>query len=429
MASKKSDPARVERDVAGRGAPLLVPRSWVVILGVLLLLPWLAVGGLYFFRAGGAEPEARTEEPGDPTSDAKSGPWGTLTLVPIVISPPLEFVSIDWGPVQPPRWFFPGATPDTVGRLLTAAGVAGSDVARLQAAARQEPRISGVVLLPDAQWVRGLPLETRGRIYSELAKSGLNFDQAQAFRYRGATPEDWLGHAVISPATRELVRPFIYREGEYLHFADVELIRSEISDQEELRRLSKALLRQPTFIVKLEVENPPEVESLAEYWGRGGRRTDIRPLLESVAGAGPDRSIDIVHLLPAFARNFLYRYPKLSAADFERPVLANCLWSSLNFFEAHPVDRYLDVDVALETLKQEYYVIENGFELGDVVAFLDEDGDIFHAAVYLAADLLFSKNGTSPMAPWSIMSIDDVKGYYRSRSANPRLIVHRKNGF
>jgi hypothetical protein len=51
---------------------------------------------------------------------------------------------------------------------------------------------------------------------------------------------------------------------------------------------------------------------------------------------------------------------------------------------------------------------------------------MFHAAVYIADDLVFSKNGISSMSPWTLMSIDDVKAYYKSSSENPRLIFHRK---
>jgi hypothetical protein len=346
-----------------------------------------------------------------------------------VISPPLELVSVDWGPVRVPVWFLPGVGTGQVRELLTAAGVPGEDASRLAASARPEPRISGVVLAPDPGWVRGLPTEVRARLYATLARTGLNEDQAQAFRYKGPSAEAWLGSSLISPRTRQLVEPLLYREGDYLHFADVELVRAEIQNPDELRRLAKGLLRQPTVIVKLTVGDASSVGALADYWGRGGRRTDVRPLLESVAGAGPDGSIDIAHLLPVLARDYLYRYPRLTAADFDRPVLANCLWTALNFFEPHPDDRFLDVNTALSTLKQDYYVVEDEFELGDIVAFLDADGNIFHAAVYVADDLVFSKNGTSPMAPWTIMSLDDLKGYYRTRSESPRLIYHRRHDY
>jgi hypothetical protein len=166
-----------------------------------------------------------------------------------------------------------------------------------------------------------------------------------------------------------------------------------------------------------------------EYWGRGGRRTEIRPLLESAAGGGADRFIDVVHLLPPFAQNHLYCYPKLSAGDLDRPAVVNCLWTSLNFFNPKPDDRFLDTAVALKALKEDYFIVESDFELGDIVAFLDEEGNIFHAAVYIAGDLVFSKNGISAMAPWTLSSLDDVKGYYRWRSENPRLIVHRRKDF
>ena len=161
-------------------------------------------------------------------------------------------------------------------------------------------------------------------------------------------------------------------------------------------------------------------------WGRGGRRTDIRPLLESIAAAESDGSIDIVHLLPAFARERLYRYPLLTALDLNRPALANCLWTALNFFNLVPDDRYLDVQAAIDRLQRDYYLVENGLELGDVTVLLDERGVIYHAVVHLADNLVFTKNGTSPMAPWVILPLDTVVDYYRLRSETPRLLHHRR---
>jgi len=219
----------------------------------------------------------------------------------------------------------------------------------------------------------------------------------------------------------------IYSDGDFLLFADPEAIRSQVQDAEELRRLAKTLLRQPTLLVELAIKDDSEVAGLADYWGRGGRRTDLRPILESVAEKGPDRSIDIFHLLPTLARNHLYRYPRLTAADLDKPLIANCLWTALNFFSARPDDRFLDVNVALNTLKRDYFIVETGFQLGDIIVFLDQNGNLFHVVVYLADGLVFTKNGTSPMAPWVITTLDQVKGYYRSRSSNPRLIYHRRN--
>jgi hypothetical protein len=236
----------------------------------------------------------------------------------------------------------------------------------------------------------------------------------------------WLGTKLISPHTRRLVEPLLYRDGGYLLFSDVALVRSEVGGDDELRRLGKALCRQPTVIARLSVGRTANLDSLVEYWGRGGRDSEVRPLLESIAGSGSGQFVDIVNLLPAFARNRLYHYPKLSGGDVGKPTIANCLWTCLNFFLPNPDDRFLDDAFALKTLKEDYFVVENDFELGDIVALLDEEGNLFHAAVYIADDLVFTKNGASRMTPWMLMSLGDVKGFYRWRSANPRLVFHRR---
>lgn len=402
---------------------LAVPRRWLVVLIAILMAPWIALAALWI------KPVKKSgTEIGDsmPVKAARAGKWGNLTLVPIVISPPMELVFTDYGLMPRPTWFFPGVDAERVARMLQSAGVPDADVQRLRAGVRFEPRISGVVLEPDAAWVRSLAPRTRAGIYRLLARSGLNRDQERAFRYPGANPAAWLSPSLISSHTRELIEPLIYRDGGYMLFADVELIRAEIGSGDEMRRLSKALFQQPTVIARLSVDNAADLDALVEYWGRGGRRTEIRPLLESVAGGSADRFIDVIHLLPPFARDHLYCYPKLSAADLDRPEFANCLWTSLNFFLPNPDDRFMKDDIALKTIKEDYFVVESDFELGDIVVFLDEKGNLFHAAVYIADNLLFSKNGISAMAPWTLMSLDDVKGYYRWRSENPRLIFHRR---
>jgi hypothetical protein len=423
MASKKNDNSK------GVHTPVTywaIPRPWIIALMAVLIVTWFGIAAIWLRAVNHSSPEV---ENAAPAMETHTGKWGNIKQVPIVISPPMELVFTDWGLMRKPTWFFPGVNVGMVAQLLRSAGISADDAERVRAGSRPDSRIAGVVFEPDPAWVRALPAETRTRIYRLLARSVLNVDQTQAFRFRGENPEAWLGSALISSHTRQLVEPLIYRDGSYMLFSDIELIRAEIGSEDELRRLGKALSRQPTVIAQLSVNRPEDVDSLVEYWGRGGRRTEIRPLIESIAKGGADRSIDVIHLLPSFAQNHLYCYPKLSAADIDRPTVVNCLWTSLNFFSQHSDDRFLDAAVSIKTLKEDYFIVETDFELGDIFAFLDEKGDIFHAAVFIADDLVFSKNGISAMAPWTLTSIDDVKGYYRWRSENPRLIVHRRKNF
>jgi len=403
----------------------VVPRGWLVAISVILVLPWLVAAGVYGYRSRVVAAPASEPAPADPSIPAPAGPWGRLVTTPIIVSPPVEYVPRNWGPDVATSWTIPATTPDEFVRFLSAAGFAADDIGRLQSGARRDARSGGFVVAPEGAFVRGLAPEIRRRLYLGMMKSRLDTDQPTPFRFYGDSLEQWLG-PLVSPQTRERVAPYVYREGGFMYFADIDLVRREITDPTELQRLAKGLNRQATLLVEVQVDKTSDISAIAEYWGRGGRRTDIRPLLESLAESGGHRAIDISHLLPSLAREHLYRYPRLTVADYEKPLLANCLWTALNFFDVTPDDRLLDVQVALETLKRDYYIVHDGIQLGDVVAFSDREGNLFHAAVYLAGDLVFGKNGVTPMAPWSILPLERLKGHYVEDSDDWQVTYHRK---
>ncbi|HSW40653.1 MAG TPA: hypothetical protein VLL97_14305 [Acidobacteriota bacterium] len=423
MAAKKTTDSRSDPGLPGLRA---IPQRWLVVMATLFLVPWILIAAIWLKPAGSTVIDTGTP---DPFITTRTGSWGQLALMPIVISPPMELVFTDWGFMRRPTWFFPGADADMVSQALQSAGVSASDAARLGAQARFEPRIRGVILSPETAWVRSLTPETRARIYRVLAGSELNVDQSQAFRFRGTRLEEWLSPDLVSPRIRQIIQPLVYRHGSHMFFSDVSLVQAEINSDDELRRLGKALLQQPTLMAYITITREDDINMLVEYWGRAGRRTEIRPLLESLARSGPNESMDITHLLPPFAQEHLYRYPQLSPAELQKHTVANCLWTALNFFRPEPDDRFMDDATAIRTLREDYYIVESEFQLGDIVAFLDETGNLFHAAVHIADDLVFSKNGTSVLAPWVLMSLDDVKDYYRWHSEDIRLVYHREIGF
>ena len=349
--------------------------------------------------------------------EALVGPWGELIVTPIVISPPLEYLSRNLVAARPPQWAFPNTTARNVGAFLTASGLDPAAVEELLDTARPLVNAEGILLTPDPELVRALTPATRSRIYLELGKSALNTAQDFAFRYYARTADEWLGRVPVSERTRALVTPLLYAHGDFLFFADFDLVRREIEDPDEIQRLHKRLLRQHASIVSLQIPHPDDLDRIVEYWGRGGRRLDIRPLLESLAEDGDGNAIDITHLLPTFVRQHLYRYPRVTPEELSRPLLANCFWTALNFFNTTPDDRYLDENVAIATLKRDYYYVYDNYQLGDVIVLADADGTVFHAAVYLAGGLIFGKNGASALAPWSILPLSHLEGHYAEERA------------
>jgi hypothetical protein len=349
-------------------------------------------------------------------------PAGTLATVPIVISPPIEQIPRNWGPITGPEWYVRAANARELETYLATSGLTPADVRVIRETARQLDNET-IVVTPPVELVRRLSPEVRAGLYLPLMHDERNRVHFEAYRYAGTTVEEWLGQAPVSAETLRLVEPLVYRHTGFLYFADIDLIRDQLEDG-ELQRLVKGLLRHSTVLLKLSVENQARIPDIIEYWGRGGRRTDIRPLIESVAETG--EQIDVSHLLPPLAREHLYRYPRVTAADLYRPALNNCFWTALNFFNVEPDDRHLELDHALNSLKSDYYVVHNDLQLGDIVAFLDDNFDVFHVAVYLADGYVFSKNGLSSLAPWTILPLDDLKGHYFQFAQNWRLTFHRR---
>jgi hypothetical protein len=331
-------------------------------------------------------------------------------------------------------------TGDELEALLVSFGLTREDATRLRNNARAATPVPGLFVVPDPALVARLTPEVRAKVYLWLGRSALsgyteapiNFDQVSSYRFFGESIDEWL-NAPLSVDTRRLVEPYIYRQNGFMYFADIEQVRSRIGSADELQRLAKRLLRHSTLLVYLRVpadSSDEELDALAEYWGRGGRRTDLRPLFESLRSERPidglRRAIDVSHLLPPLAREHLYRYPRPSVGDLERPLLANCLWTVLNFFNTEPDDRYLDPAVSMTALKSDYYIVQDNFQLGDVVAFSDSRGTLVHVAVYLAGDLLFSKNGTTALSPWSILPLDRFKGHYVEYADDWKITYHRR---
>ena len=394
---------------------LLVALSWLVLAS-------LSSRGSVMSAASANRAAAAPATATRPLTEERH-PWGQLTVTPIIISPPLEYLPPNWGPIQPLRWYFDGTTRPQLEKFLVSAGVAEPDAVRLLASARSDAQ--SVVVEPDPEFVRGLAPGVRAAIYLQLTKSPRNSRQLNAFRFYASSRDAWLAGAPISPRTRQLVEPLIYTIGDFVYFADIDLIRPAMNDAAERQRLAKRLLREATMLVKLQID-PDQVASAVEYWGRGGRRTDIRPLLESIGSSGGDNSIDIIHLLPALPREHLYRYPRLTLADLEKPGLADCFWTALNFFNADPDDRYLKTDYAIERLKRDYFIVQDELQLGDIAAFVTPAGGIFHVAVYLADGLVFGKNGTSPVSPWTILPMDRLRNYYPEHADHWQVVFYRR---
>src|SRR5262249_5670240 len=96
----------------------------------------------------------------------------------------------------------------------------------------------------------------------------------------------------------------------------------------------------------------------------------------------------------------------------------DCVWTSLNFFNEQPDDRLADPGYTQKLIAQEYEKVVTP-RFGDIAVLLTPSKQSIHAAVYLADDLLFTKNGFSATQPWMLMPLSDVVEFYSIGVADP----------
>ena len=145
------------------------------------------------------------------------------------------------------------------------------------------------------------------------------------------------------------------------------------------------------------------------------------------------QSLDIVHLLPPVAREFLNLYARAGA---EEPT-ASCYWTALNFNAERPDSRLLvtprkvgqQAGVAWQQLAEDYVPVAAPLQLGDIVAYKRRGprGELLHVCAYVAADIVYTKNGFGFASPWCLMHLDDVDAVYFDDADTERLLFRHRS--
>jgi hypothetical protein len=155
---------------------------------------------------------------------------------------------------------------------------------------------------------------------------------------------------------------------------------------------------------------------VAGYW-RLDQQKSIRTLLGSFADAADVRFLDAMHLLPPLARELLNVYIQ-SSADVPAP---SCYWTALNFSAERPDSRLLvsasahgrPDEIAWEKLRSSYESVSAPARLGDIIVYRrQEDGFMTHVCAFVAAGVVYTKNGLGLSSPWCLMRLRDVDALY-----------------
>lgn len=346
----------------------------------------------------------------------KPGPWGEIEYSRIVIEPPDEFMAPDYT-AAPARWNFAGFDEAGLEQLWEQTALPEDLRRKLRDPGKRESTAEGIVLRPDESVVAALSPEARAVIYNTLARLPGNPLQTEPFRFRAEVVDEWFEESGLAPAVVAQIQRFLYPRGNALLFSDPALVVPLLSTPAERVRLVKTLARKSTLLVKVRIGPESEIERIADYWSTGRRRKDVRPLLHSLARQPGGAAIDVAHLLPRFARGMLYTYP---APDVPRERSPDCHWTAMNFFNDLPDEGFLDLDYLKQKITDDYVPVEGAPVLGDILLMSQPNGEVIHSCVYLAADIVFTKNGQATSVPWTLSTLPDLQAFY---PAQPPLTI------
>ncbi len=393
-----------------------------------MLLPWVVVFIVLMRSPSGSpapDPSADLPHYDEFVHQCRPGPWGELQYSRILIEPPDEFIrNVNLEPDEL-RWVFKGYTRADLSALWQSARLSPAEIAELEAPGALETTSDALVVKPRNPLVLALSNEARTKIYNALAVFVENPDQNEPFRFRADSIDEWFSHSEVPPAIIALVKRMIYIRGNSALFSDHDVVLPMLPTRTAKLALMTTLARKSTLLVKLRVTPTSDLATITQYWGQGPRAKDIGPLLTSISQRPRGITLDIAHLLPRFARGRLFTYPQPS--DHPNDVNHDCHWTSLNFFNDPPDERFADADVVRRTLEQEYISVEGKPTFGDIFVFTRPDGTVIHSCVYIADDIVFTKNGSSFAMPWILMSLNDVIAYYPSDKSLTIRAFRRKD--
>lgn len=350
----------------------------------------------------------------EPFWKAKPGPWGDLEVRTVYLEAPDTLVAAVAKPNSVTRWVFEQTTEPAVRGVLQRFELPAAVTDRLLDPARRVASGNVINLYPSVDDLVALSPATRSALYQELAKSPANEYQHDPVYIMGGDLDDWLMDAGLSDAQKDLFRKLAWKRGAAVVFSDIQALLTLAKTSDEVRSTFRAVTRVRSLLVELQLPLKTDRQQFIEYWSAGQTDAPRLTFINAVTQRRAPQSVDITHFLPSIMRQRAYTFPEIELGLKGR--FPDCHWTSLNFFNITPKEFYLDTRLAAAQLVEKYSTVEAPYKYGDVLCFLD-GGEGIHTCVYIADDIVLTKNGDGILAPWALMQIKDVDSIYRRSPA------------
>jgi hypothetical protein len=346
----------------------------------------------------------------------KPGPWGDLEYYYIYLEPPDRVVDDMELPDTVTKWSFLDGTDASVRAILTKAGLPAALQAYLLDPKHRVLEDDVLTVFPPLPDLLAMTPTQRTAIYSELAKSGsLNRYCAQPILIADSDPESWLAQSRLRPEVREAVKKMVYQRGEMMCFSDLPAILGMVQSEKEAHEVVKTLWRTRSLMLQLNVKTNSDFAEAVRYWSGNERNTEVESIIMPAADSEGIERLDCVHLLPPLPRRHLYSYPSDELTmSAQQP---DCNWTSLNFFGTTPFIYHTDDRLLAQRMEEAYTPVDAPYRFGDVLMLVGPGGTFLHSCVYMADDIVYTKNGETRLSPWLLTKLGDVTRIYSHQHA------------
>jgi hypothetical protein len=394
------------------GSPFLVAQNPAAVVSQVLVDQ--AVQGA---AVAGAAKESEFQE--------TAGPWGTLTSYPFFLEAPESLVSTFPLPSTQTRWAFASEFKASIGPFLLECGLGQAEV---DAILKEHPPVDEApycYAFPPLPIMDGLSAAVRAKIYQKLRQYPPNEYHVDPVLIYTGDVEGWFESSGLAAPLKALVKRYAYLRDSCLAFSDLPALMAQCNGEAQMREVMKALTRTRSLMVSVKLTQGMDVTAMMNYWttGLNTRRKDLESMVQSICASRREAEVDVNHFLAALPRKLLFTYPDTSM--LKEGILPDCHWSSLNFFNYESQSYLLDSRMATSAVLERFSPVEAPFKYGDILFLLDaKTGDAFHSCVYIADDIVFTKNGRNVVSPWVMMKISDVSRIYL-HDGNGRLQAYR----
>ena len=353
---------------------------------------------------------------GAPADNAQ--PWGEVEITPMLLDRPEAHFESNNAPAPALRWTFQNYSPVQLAQFIKSCDLTEPQKAALLETNKWQHAANGLQIMPAPDLVTEMSSGAREKIYSVLEQSRQN-SQAFPFIFEPNSFEELLIGCGLPVKKIALVRRLSYPKKSLRFFSDLQLF-DLLSSSNETRLLTKALCRVPTLLMKLKVTPQSDLKTLLDYWGGGSNAEQIKPLLESVIRVPGGAALNVSFFMPPVPRLNLYTYPNLA-----NPVPQDCVSSAFNFFRDQPENRFTDPEYANQVLQSDFEPIQGQKKFGDLLL-LQEGDRAVHMCVYIAADIVYTKNGGHHYQPWILMKLGDLMVQYASDKPQQWRVFRKK---